>query len=348
MNQPPFERKNELFSITVTSSASSPPYTSNQPGIARPGRLVLPVVHQSQDDAFRLIDPAEKEDLRSYLRDDLNVDSLNKVHKHLWLAGLPQCARPLHHQLMIGRNIVITERADLHLLWRDDRLFLKPLPDYLLSYNIWEDTLRKDRDLSENAKGFLLSYLWLIRQKSDFVVAQRENLVSNELTWEHWTTFSSAIFPNVVTTGFEGVTPRYLYGELRLGRVNLIYRLCHKTRSSKTFLRGYFYGYHTFSSFIEQNFAWVLTVIVYITIVLTAMQVGLGTTKLQSSALFNRASYGFTVFSIVAPLGILLALLVVLLILIIFNLDYTMKKRHVTRTKFPAIFDNVTLQPHNH
>lgn len=345
----PFEEEHELFSITATSSAaSSPTSASNQPRKTRPGRLVLPVVHQSQDHNFRQVNPAEKEDLRSFLRDDLNVDSLNKVHKHLWFAGLPRCAGPLHHQLMIGRKIVITERADLHLLWRDDRLFLKPLPDYLLSYKVWEETLKEDRDLSENAKGFLLSYLWLIRQKSDFVVAQSENLVSNDLIWEQWTTFSAAIFPNVVTTQFEGISPRYLYGELRLGRVNLIYRLCRKTRSSKTFLRGYFYGYHTYSSFIEQNFAWVLTVIVYITIVLTAMQVGLGTTELQSSALFNRASYGFTVFSIIAPLGILLVLLVVLLILIIFNLDYTIKKRHDTRRNFPTVFDNAALQPHNH
>lgn len=348
MMQVPFEQKHELFSFTATSSATSSPSGSDQPGDARPGRLVLPVVHQSQDHNFRLVIPAKEDDLRGYLREDLDVDSLNKVHKHLWFAGLPKCARPLHHQLMIGRKIIITERADLHLLWRDDRLFLKPLPDYLLSYNVWEGALQKDLDLSESAKGFLLSYLWLIRQKSDFLVGQRENLVSNDLVWEQWTAFSAAIFPNIDFIGLEGISPRYLYGELRLGRVNLIYRLCRKTRGSNTFVRGYFYSYHTYSSFIEQNFAWVLTVIIYITIVLTAMQVGLGTTELQSSALFNRASYGFTVFSIIAPLGILLVLLVVLLILIIFNLDYTVKKRHDTRRSFPTVFDNVALQRHNH
>lgn len=85
---------------------------------------------------------------------------------------------------------MFTERAELHLLWRDDRLYLKPLPDYLLSYGVWERTLLKDQDLRENAKGFLLSYLWLIRQNSDFIIAQRENLISNALSWEHWTTFS--------------------------------------------------------------------------------------------------------------------------------------------------------------
>lgn len=332
--QVPFEQNHELFSTTAIPSAI--------------GRLVLPAVHEDQDHELRLIDPTKKDDLREYLRDDLNVDSLNKVHKHLWFAGLPRGARALHHQLLIGRKIIIAERADLHLLWRDDRLYLKPMPDYLLSYDIWKETLLKDRDSSENAKGFLLSYLWLIRQKSDFLIAQSENLINKDVTWQQWTTFSMAIYPGIVSNAFEGISPRYLYGELRLGRVNMIYRLCQKTRNSKTFVRGYFYGYYTYSSFVEQNFAWVLTLIVYITIVLTAMQVGLGTSELQNSTLFNRASYGFTVFSILAPLGIVFFVLSGLLILILFNLNYTVKKRRDTQRKFPTIFENVALQPHKH
>ena len=349
--QIPFDQREELFSTTVTSSVTpstqSPSPRPNRSGNARDKRLVLPVV-QENDYSLQLIDPAKERDLRSYMIDDLDVDRLNKIHKHLWFAGLPRCARPLHHQLMIDRKIMITERADLHLLWRRDRLYLKPMPDYLLSHGIWEGTLLKDEILFENAKGFLLSYLWLIRQKSDFVIAQRENLVSNDLTWEHWTTFSTAIFPNVVSDSFEGTSPRYLYGELRLARVNLVYRLCRNTRSFKTFIRGYFYGYHTYANFIQQNFAWVLTVIVYITIVLTAMQVGLATTGLQNSQGFNQASYGFTIFSIVAPLAILLGMLLVLLILIFFNLNYAVRQRSTTRRSFPAVFDNIALRSHSH
>lgn len=349
MNQVPFEQRHELFTQSTTPSATLLPQSvSDQPGSARPETLVLPVVRQSQDRILRLIDPTKEEDLRTYLRDDLDVGGLNKIHKHLWFAGLPQCARPLHHQLMIDRKITITERADLHLLWQNDHLYLKPLPDYLFSYGIWEGTLQKHRDLSDNARGFLLSYLWLIRGKSDFLTAQSENLVSKSLTWEQWTTFSTAICPSILSNGFEGISPRYLYGELRLGRVNLIYRLCRKTRSSKTFVRGYFYGYHTYSSFVEQNFAWGLTVIIYITIVLTAMQVGLATTELRTSALFNRASYGFTVFSIMAPLGILVVALFVLVILIFLNLIYTVKERHRAWAAFPNIFESVALQPYKH
>ncbi|CAF9934572.1 hypothetical protein IMSHALPRED_009766 [Imshaugia aleurites] len=312
------------------------------------GKLIMPVVHQGQDHVLRLVDPTREEDLRSYVRDDLDVDGLNKVHKHLWFAGLPRCARPLHQQLMIDRKIFITERADLHLLWGDGRLFLKPLPDYLLSYDIWEGTLRKDWDLFENAKGFLLSYLWLIRRKSDFIIAQRENLVNDDLVWEQWTAFSAAIFPKIDPNGLEGISPRYLYGELRLTRVNLIYRLCHKTRNPRTFVYGYHVGYERYSDLITQNFAWVVTAILYVGIVLTAMQVGLATTELQNSALFNRASYGFTIFSILAPLGILLVAVFLLLLIIVFNLIYTVKQRYAVWNNYPAVFGNVALQPHKH
>jgi hypothetical protein len=49
-----------------------------------------------------------------------------------------------------------------------------------------------------------------------------------------------------------------------------------------------------------------LTAIIYITIVLTAMQVGLASEELMHNRGFNRAAYGFTVFSILAPLIVLL------------------------------------------
>ena len=347
----PFKKDDELFAAPATSStALSPPSSSNQSANTGSRRLILPVIHQEQDKqhSLRLIDPAKPQDIQRFLRVDLDVSRLNKIHKHLWFAGLPQCARPLHHQIVIDRKVMITERAELHLLWRDDRLYLKPLPDYLLSYGIWEGTIVNDSLLSENAKGFLLSYLWLVRQKSDFLIAQKENLVDGDMTWDEWITFSTTVFPNIVSDSLNGVNPRYLYGELRLGRVNLIYRLCRNTRNLKTFIRGYSYGYHTYASFVARNFAWVLIGIVYVTIVLTAMQVGLATTELQSSKTFNRASYGFTVFSIMAPLGIIAALLIVLSLLILSNLDYAVRKRATTRRTFPIVFGNRALQPHDH
>lgn len=170
---------------------------------------------------------------------------------------------------MIGRSIVITESADLHLVWQEDRIYIKPLPGYITDYGVGEDVLCPDHALSEAATGFLLSYLWLICHRSDFEIAIKYMLIPANTTWECWIKWSRA--------AFERISPRYMYGELRLPRLNLIYRLCTVTTSFTTLIKGYSYGYRNYNTFIIRNFAWLLTVIVYITVVLTAMQVGLGT-----------------------------------------------------------------------
>ena len=79
-----------------------------------------------------------------------------------------------------------------------------------------------------------------------------------------------------------------LYGEFRLARLNWIYRIMQRKIYHKQDSRG-----------------WLIETLVYITIVLTAMQVGLGTNNLSKNLPFQRASFGFTVFSIMAPVIIL-------------------------------------------
>ena len=58
-----------------------------------------------------------KRDLKDYLSSQLDVTRLNVVHDRLWRAGLPGRVQPLHHQKLLWRNIVVTERIDLHLIW---------------------------------------------------------------------------------------------------------------------------------------------------------------------------------------------------------------------------------------
>ena len=91
---------------------------------------------------------------------------------------------------------------------------------------------------------------------------------------------------------------------------------------------------------MQQNFTWFLTAIIYITVVLTAMQVGLGTAQLREDARFNRASYGFTVFAILEPLVLGLIVAVVLLVLVYFNVGYTLSKRTSTRANYPHLFES--------
>jgi hypothetical protein len=57
----------------------------------------------------------------------LTVSRLNEIENRLWLAGRLQNIRPLHCQQLLGRKILMAEQADLHLLWQDDKIFIKPL-----------------------------------------------------------------------------------------------------------------------------------------------------------------------------------------------------------------------------
>jgi uncharacterized membrane protein len=308
--------------------------------------LVLPGTYQHK----RRVISIDKDDRRSkelYMARDLDVSRLNKIHKHLWLAGLPQISRALHNQIRVGRQIHITESADLHLVWRDNILNLKPLPDYLLSYSLWDEIFCQNRALFESAKGFLYSYTWLICSKSDLRIAHEKGLISESVEWKHWAPFSAAVV-SCISQDPSDLNPRYIYGELRLSRLNTIYRLCANTRNFGTMIRGYEYGYHQYSTYFERNFKWVLTAIIYMTVVLTAMQVGLATTELNGNAAFSRASYGFTMFSILAPLITLVMGAIMMLILAVFNFRYALRRRGDSQTEFSEAFGKNSVQKHNH
>lgn len=65
--------------------------------------------------------------LSQYFAQELGVVRLNRVHQHLWWAGLPIPACPLHDQVSIGRMIIITGREDLHLTWWNDKAVARVL-----------------------------------------------------------------------------------------------------------------------------------------------------------------------------------------------------------------------------
>jgi len=171
-------------------------------------------------------------------------------------------------------------------------------------------------------------------------MAQELRLLPAQINWEGWIRFSKAILKNINPEQPEDINPRFLYGELRLARLNLIYRFCSKTTSWRVFVRGYNYGYHQYSTFVQRNFAWFLTVVVYITLVLTAMQVGFATDELKNNAAFSRASYGFTVFAILAPLGLGGTIAVVVAVLFVTNVVFTLGRRGKTRAKNKDLLDS--------
>jgi hypothetical protein len=143
-------------------------------------------------------------------------------------------------------------------------------------------------------------------------IAHDKGLLSSKIKWEQWTAFTKSLLNSLNHTSLSNINSRYHYGELRLSRLNWIYRLSPHTCSTTTLIRGYAYGYNRYSTFVKRNFAWLLVAFVYITIVLTAMQVGLATHRLGNDDRFQNASYGFTIFSILTPLIVTIAIAVTL------------------------------------
>ena len=141
--------------------------------------------------------------------------------------------------------------------------------------------------------------------------------------------FVSVVLKRVDCQTLANINIRYRRGELRISRINWIYRLCSRTRNPTTFFRGFLYGYRDYGSFVERNLAWLAsaTATIYTVLVLTAMQVGLATDRLGHSVAFQRALYGFTVLSIISPLIVVAGLFALILLLIVFNSRYTLNVR---------------------
>jgi uncharacterized protein DUF6601 len=238
--------------------------------------------------------------LGEWLESDLNLDRLDVIHSHLWACGRPFNARPIHRHVLLNRKIVITEQADLHLLYYSDILMIKPLPTYILCKQVWKEYLNKDKKLHESACGLLLSWIWLVRSPHDFQFAmdKERQLLPPEMTWLEWKRIVDETLEYIDPDSLKYCHRRYQFGELRLGRINRIYRL-NPRFISKNFVRGYLYGYNRYEPFLQRNVAWVLAASVLFSLVLSAMQVGIGLPELQTNSAFTKASFGFVIFSCV-------------------------------------------------
>jgi hypothetical protein len=273
-------------------------------------------------------DPSENH--RHFLETELSLTALDKALKHLWFAGSRRYATQLHLQVVMGRTIVVADPMHLHLLWDNDgRIFVKPVPRFLLDRGFWRRHLKCpdgcecmkgggegslpmpanhhaqqvpsvvvpcSAALRKVALGFLYTYVCLISSESDFLLAVKKRLLPEGGTagWAAWKKLAREV---LAQHDPDKVHPRFLRAELRLSRINTIRRL-----SCLSGLDPYLYGRHSYSAYIRDNLAWMVITTIFFALVLTAMQVGLATDRLQASAAFQRASYGFTVFAILGPL----------------------------------------------
>ncbi|KAF2028206.1 hypothetical protein EK21DRAFT_70242 [Setomelanomma holmii] len=254
-----------------------------------------------------------------FLQQDLDLSRLNRIHGHLWMAGRPMRARPLHRYRMMSCDILWTQQMDLHLLKFSNKLLLKPLPEWLLCADFWTTYLCHDIELHKSACGFLLSYVWLLTTPLDLKLAHDFALIPSFVTWHWWKSFVADFLGprNVDINTLAQVNKRYHFGDLRLGRINSTYRIRF---FYSHFVRGYLYGYNRYVVFFQRNFSWILIVFVFFSLVLSAMQVGTGLKELEDNYAFLRASYVFVVFSIVSVVAVLAVVGIIFVIIFLFNM----------------------------
>jgi hypothetical protein len=199
---------------------------------------LLPATYRTKSDD--LIAASHQVMLR--VKKELDLRRLNNVFDWLWIAGRPMPPRALHQQVLLSREIFVTEKMDMHLVWTTGRMFLKPIPRFLLEPRFWSCYLscahscrcpkedassgeyiqKCEQNLWKCALWLLFSYAALITHESDYLIAKEKHLVPTEVTWPAWRTFveqldTEHIYPNI--------NSRFVYGELRLSRLNKTHAL---------------------------------------------------------------------------------------------------------------------------
>ncbi|KAJ7703466.1 hypothetical protein B0H16DRAFT_1440174 [Mycena metata] len=160
-----------------------------------------------------------------HLHNTLLTSDLDRIAPHLWIIATQSSSSitPIHEQLVLGRTIVVTEDARLHLLWYHNKVFLKPLPPYLLSAAFWDVHLiprgsggYNPTALYRAAAGLIRSYTHLVRSDRDFQLAVQHGLLPTSILPDAFARFIARFsgLPN------NAVAPRFHFGEMRLSRLN--------------------------------------------------------------------------------------------------------------------------------
>jgi hypothetical protein len=213
--------------------------------------------------------------LLEFLEKEYCSADLDQMAGRLWWMSKQDSANisPLHRQAVKGRRIIVTEDPKLHLVWIHDRIFVKPLPQYLSSYTFWRDYLGMDADLRTRrlsnrvrraALGFLRTYFYLVKSESDFHIAQDPSLrlIPAGITWVQFCDFTSQL----ARVADRDVSGRYTYGEIRLTRLNFYAPLL----LGKLYFQRVEYQY---GAYFARFYGPILFVIGIVSIILNGLQV---------------------------------------------------------------------------
>ncbi|KIK57341.1 hypothetical protein GYMLUDRAFT_46216 [Collybiopsis luxurians FD-317 M1] len=262
--------------------------------------------------SISLDDPPRVHD---FLCRELSVPRLNEVHRHLWIAGWNESIHPLHWHIMVRRQIVVTEDPNMHLVCTDWAIFIKPLPICLLDYDFYLCFISKHDSLSQAARGLLRSYARLVVHESDFLLAQQYFLLPRGMKWLDWTRLAEqlALIPTA------SVNKRYRLGELRLSRLNLVYRIW-KGRLM------YFRMHRSYTAYFSEQYRSSLILFAYTTVIHAALQTILTTgSDWWGVKLLARMSLWFGTLTVILVLTSVLFQTLYLLTVFLYNLQATLR-----------------------
>ena len=228
-----------------------------------------------------------------------DLSRFDTIRKMMWLIAVHGAPRSLYYQKFLRREIVIAEELDLHLVWAKSRIFIKPLPDFLLNYDFWEAYISCEPQLHRAACGLLYSYCGLIRFGHDLQVAQECHLVNVNLDYRAWTEFARTILPNLNPHDSNTMDTRFQYGELRLHRLDTIYRYSPYKFSVSSILQGFPHALtESYVPYMDQynNAVSAFGVIV---IILSAFNLSLSAHSKSPDPDLQQAAYGFALFAMI-------------------------------------------------
>jgi hypothetical protein len=214
--------------------------------------------------------------MNDFLTSEFWAQDLEMIAHRLWVMTTPSSANinSLHRQKVKGREIVVSEDPRLHLVWIHDRIFIKPIPTYLMSHAFWDAFLLDGsstfkvhgQSIRMAALGYLRTYTYLIRHQSDFLIAQQDSLrlVPQTIDWAQFCHFLS----DISKVNDVDVSGRYQYGELRLTRLNFY---------AKFFLRKFYYQqvHGQYGDYFARLYGPILFTVAIASTILNAMQVEL-------------------------------------------------------------------------
>ncbi|OTB00447.1 hypothetical protein M426DRAFT_324311 [Hypoxylon sp. CI-4A] len=164
------------------------------------------------------------------------------------------------------------------------------------------------------------SYCHLVTTPLDLAQAKTLNLIDARVKWIHWHRWRSAVLAFIGSDDDDDmVHRRYHYGELRVSRLNWIWRFQ---------LRGlaYFTQHREYTTYFGQYFRIFIVVFAFATTLLQGMQTALAVPH-GSATTFERVAYVVAVVAIVSVLASICFTAVLFLPLFFYNSFVTLVRQ---------------------